>query len=177
MKRLHALLMIPTTMLTSLTCAVSGFQKHFGVKLSIEESLLQRQRVRAASCRQEDVSTGRTRLANSSVSRTALSVGVRYKNFEDMLESNPGETVLVYFSAVNCGPCRIQKKELMKVQQLLGEKCKIFAVDTETWPHVGSRFKVHALPCLVVFKDGELLHRFEGVTHATDVVQQLQIFL
>lgn len=169
-------LLVHTTILASFTC-VMGFQQTFGVKISMQESLLRRQKVQSTCY--DDVKTGRrSRLVNTSaVSPTALSVGVRYKNFDDMLESNPGKTVLVYFSAVNCGPCRLQKKELVKVQQLVGEKCKIFAVDTEMWPHVGSRFKVHALPCLVVFKDGVLLHRFEGVTHANDVVERLQTFL
>jgi thioredoxin-like negative regulator of GroEL len=54
---------------------------------------------------------------------------------------------------------------------------KIFSLDTEKWPQVGSRFKVARLPCLVVFSEGEITLRMEGVNAAETVVEQVRFHL
>ena len=91
-----------------------------------------------------------------------------------MLDTFRSEPVLVSFTSVNCGPCKLQKKELAAVSQVVGTGFKMFAIDTERWPHVGSRFKVGKLPCLVVVKEGEVLLRLEGLTMAEDVLSGIR---
>ena len=51
---------------------------------------------------------------------------------------------------------------------------KVFSVDTEKFPHVGSRFQVAALPCLVLVQNGEPVLRLEGVVKADKVIEQVQ---
>jgi thioredoxin-like negative regulator of GroEL len=63
---------------------------------------------------------------------------------------------------------------LAAVSQVVGSDFKMFAIDTEKWPHVGSRFKVGKLPCLVVLKEGEVLLRLEGFTRAEDVLSRIK---
>jgi thioredoxin 1 len=98
---------------------------------------------------------------------------IKFKNFEQVLDCFHGEPILIYFSAAKCGPCQLMKKEMKEVQSRIGDKLKMFNVDTEKWPHIASRLKVATLPCLVVFREGETLLRLEGLTPAESIVQQL----
>jgi thioredoxin 1 len=91
---------------------------------------------------------------------------IKFKNFEQVLDCFHGEPILIYFSAAKCGPCQLMKKEMKEVQSRIGDKLKMFNVDTEKWPHIASRLKVATLPCLVVFREGETLLRLEGLTPA-----------
>jgi thioredoxin-like negative regulator of GroEL len=106
--------------------------------------------------------------------RRSKSPSSKFKNIEEMLDTFRAEPVLVSFTSVNCGPCMLQKKELAAVSQVVGSGFKMFAIDTEKWPHVGSRFKIGKLPCLVVVKEGEVLLRLEGFTRAEDVLSRIK---
>lgn len=92
-----------------------------------------------------------------------------------MLDAFAGEPVLVYFSSANCGPCHLQRKELVALRKASSdlERLKIVAIDTEKWPHVGSRYQIRSLPCLMVVKDKEILLRLEGLTKAEDLAEQM----
>ena len=81
---------------------------------------------------------------------------------------------MVMFTAVNCGPCRLMKRELKQVSDTLGPSLKVFAIDTAQYPQVGSRYHVGALPCLLLVQEGEAILRIEGVQTAEEVVQQIQ---
>jgi thiol-disulfide isomerase/thioredoxin len=88
---------------------------------------------------------------------------------QDLLDSlsSPNETLLIVFTATNCGPCKLQKQELSEFRQRLTSELlveptddgthhdpvvavaaqlpsdaavvplKMLAIDTEKWPHVG----------------------------------------
>ena len=119
----------------------------------------------------------RLRVAPRTGSSTALLASFKFKNFEDMLESFHEEPVLVAFTSIHCGPCKLQKKELQTASKMVGEGFKMFAIDTEKWPHVGQKFKVGILPCLVVVKHGQEIVRLEGLTKAEEVVAHLENLL
>lgn len=107
-------------------------------------------------------------------SRTVLRAGMKFKNFEQVLDTFHKETVIIYFEAAKCGPCRIMKKELESVRKLVGNDIKIFSLDTEKFPNLGSRYNIHKLPCLVVVRDGKIRLKMEGVTKAEVVVEHVQ---
>ena len=107
-------------------------------------------------------------------SSTSLNVGRRFKNFDQVLDTFREEPVIVYFSSAKCGPCKLMEKELRSVREMVGDEMKIFSLDTEKWPSVGSRFKISRLPCLVVYKNSEQVLRMEGVNPAATVVEQVR---
>ena len=51
---------------------------------------------------------------------------------------------------------------------------KMFSIDTERWPQIGTRFAISKLPCLVVVRGGEVVLRLEGLMKAKDVVEQVR---
>lgn len=121
----------------------------------------------------------------------------RFKTFDDVLERYHDETVLVYFQTSNCGPCRLMKKELDGLQRLLKQDdassdgssgggdnattkpkttqplpLKIFRLDTERYPWLGSRFGIQRLPCLVFVKDHKVQLKLEGINTATEIAER-----
>ena len=116
-----------------------------------------------------------------------------------MLSSFHEEPVLIAFTAVNCGPCKLQKQELAAFRDMMmmgkdaegesrnehrsgggggtGLLLKMIAIDTEKWPHVGTRFAVKKLPCVIVMKDNRMVLRLEGLTTAEVLAEQVRSHL
>ena len=121
---------------------------------------------------------GSRRLLPSSAARpTALHAAARFKNFEQVLDTFREEAVVIYFSTEMCGPCHLMKKEVATVKEMVGKELKLFSIDTEKWPEIGARFEVARLPCLVLFRQGEVKLRLEGVNSAQTVVEQMRSLL
>jgi thioredoxin-like negative regulator of GroEL len=113
--------------------------------------------------------------ANTSVAGAATRASTKFRNFDEVLSTYHGEPLMVIFTAVNCGPCRLMKKEMNHLSSLMGDKrFKMVAVDTEKFPHVGSRFEVAALPCLLLVHNGEPILRLEGVVKAEEVFERVR---
>ena len=70
--------------------------------------------------------------------------------------------VLVDFWATWCGPCRMVTPV---IEELAGEHAEIqFAkLDVDQVPDIALRFKVAAIPTVVLFKAGKEVQRFVGV--------------
>ena len=99
---------------------------------------------------------------------------VRFKNFEQVLDAFHEEPVVIYFSTPKCGPCKLMKKELKEVNTKIGNEFKMFNIDTEKWPKIASRLDVATLPCLVLFREGEVKLRLEGVVPAESIIKQIK---
>jgi thioredoxin 1 len=70
--------------------------------------------------------------------------------------------VLVDFSAVWCGPCKMLDPI---VKQLAGEwegKVKVIKIDADQSPNILMQYGVLGIPTLLFFKDGELKERLTG---------------
>lgn len=97
----------------------------------------------------------------------------RFKNFDQVLDEFHDEPVVIYFSRLYCGPCRLMRKELQVVNTEMGDAFKMFRIDTEKWPKIASRMEVSTLPCLVLCLDGEVKLRLEGVVPAETIIEQI----
>ena len=72
------------------------------------------------------------------------------------------EPVLVDFSAVWCGPCKMLDPI---VKQLAGEwdgKVKVVKIDADQNPNILMQYSVLGIPTLLFFKDGEIKERVTG---------------
>lgn len=63
---------------------------------------------------------------------------------------------------------------LDKVNAHLKNRLQIVKIDTDEYPQLASQYDIHALPTLVLFKNGHPVERIEGVLQAEQLIQRLQ---
>lgn len=80
-------------------------------------------------------------------------------NFKREVLSDPG-LVLVDFWAEWCGPCRAMNPALTSIAR----DYKVCKVNTDTNPHLAAKFEISAIPLLLIFRGGQVVRRYEGVT-------------
>lgn len=82
------------------------------------------------------------------------------ENFEtEVLKSE--KPILIDFWATWCGPCMRQGPV---VEELAQEGYSVGKVDVDQEPGLAQQFKIMSIPTLLIFKDGEEVQRFIGLT-------------
>jgi thioredoxin len=100
----------------------------------------------------------------------------QFTSFDELL-SSAEKPVLVDFYATWCGPCRMIAPILDQVQTLLKDKLQVVKIDTDRYPELASQYEIHALPTLVLFKNGKSVERIEGVLPPEQLVDRLKPLL
>jgi hypothetical protein len=68
----------------------------------------------------------------------------------------------------------IAKKRLLgRREQGQPHPITIFSLDTEKWPHLGTRYGIQRLPCILVVRDGVIQKRLEGITKAAVIIKEI----
>lgn len=105
-----------------------------------------------------------------------MAVKKQFSSFDDLL-SGSDVPVLVDFYATWCGPCQMMVPILEKVNAQLKGRLQVVKIDTDKYPQLASQYQVHALPTLVLFKNGQPVDRIEGVLPVEQIVLRLQSFV
>jgi thioredoxin len=105
-----------------------------------------------------------------------MAVKKQFSSFQELL-SNTQVPVLVDFYATWCGPCQMMAPILEQVGVQLKDRLQVVKIDTDKYPALASQYQIHALPTLVLFKNGEPIERIEGVVQTPQLVQHLQSFV
>lgn len=84
---------------------------------------------------------------------------IKSNNFKESVLDSEG-IVLVDFSATWCGPCKMQKPVLEKLDE--DSDFPIYSLDVDLSPDVAGKYNVNAVPTLIFFKDGKLAETLVG---------------
>jgi thioredoxin 1 len=79
----------------------------------------------------------------------------------DVLKSS--EPVLVDFWATWCGPCRQIAPLIDELALKYQGTVKIGKVNVDENPDLSAKYGINAIPTLLLFKDGEVVEKFQGV--------------
>lgn len=67
-----------------------------------------------------------------------------------------GEPVVVDFFAEWCGPCKAMAPALDLVAKEMLGKVKVVKVDVDQNPEITQKYRIQAMPTLMLFKDGKV---------------------
>ena len=63
-------------------------------------------------------------------------------------------SVVVYFGATWCGPCRQTKPRVQELAQELSGKVSFLFIDVDEQPALSQKFSIRTIPALVVLENG-----------------------
>ncbi|MGC1307162.1 MAG: thioredoxin [Phormidesmis sp.] len=102
-----------------------------------------------------------------------MAVKQQFGSFDELIAGSD-EPLLVDFYADWCGPCQMMAKILVDVGAQMKGEVKIVKIDTEKYPQIASQQKIHALPTLVLFNQGQPVDRIEGVLTADQLMGRVR---
>lgn len=80
-------------------------------------------------------------------------------------EKKTNKIVLIDFFADWCGPCKMQDPIIEELKKKFDGKVEFKKVDVDEDSKLADKYNIHAIPTLIVEKDGNLFARYVGVTN------------
>ena len=93
-------------------------------------------------------------------------------NFEEEV-LNSDKTVLVDMFATWCGPCQIMSPLIEELSEENLPNIKICKLDIDESGDIAIRYGVMSIPTFLIFKKGEVVNSFVGVTDIDDIKNAL----
>lgn len=81
--------------------------------------------------------------------------------------------VLVDFWAVWCGPCQVQGPIVEEVSAAMGDRAKVGKLNVDENPQYAQKFGIMSIPTLMIFKSGNMVKQFIGVTSKDVLISEL----
>ncbi len=100
-----------------------------------------------------------------------LENGVSLDQYKQFIADN--KIVLVDFTATWCGPCKILAPSLHELETEIPEKFKLIKVDVDRDRPVAEFMNIAAMPTLVLYKDGQIQWRNEGLVPKDMVLEKI----
>ena len=94
-------------------------------------------------------------------------------NFQDEV-LGADQPVLVDFWAEWCMPCRMLAPTIDQLSAEYDGKVKVGKVDTDANQETALKFQISAIPTVMLFKNGEVVKKWQGVASKADFDAVLQ---
>lgn len=87
------------------------------------------------------------------------------------------EAVLVDFWAEWCGPCKKIAPVLDEIAEEQAGKLRVAKVDVDSNQELARKYGVQSIPTMIVFKDGQEVHRMVGARGKPQILSDLSPYL
>lgn len=95
------------------------------------------------------------------------------ENFDNEVKKSD-KTVLVDFYADWCGPCKMMSPIIDEIAEELGDNIKVGKVDSDENIELAEEFGIMSIPTILVFKNGQVVKTFNGVTAKSEILEALK---
>ena len=95
--------------------------------------------------------------------------------FNELIKSS--KPTLVDFYADWCGPCKVLSPLMEDVKKDLGEGATVLKVNIDNNVDVARMYQIRSIPTLMVFKEGEIVWRQNGVPQKEMIVESVKKFI
>ena len=102
-------------------------------------------------------------------------VTVTDADFAAFLASAGGLPVLVDCWAAWCGPCRMLAPTVDALAAESGGRYVVAKLDTDANPATAARFRIDALPTLLIFRNGKVVDRLVGLQPKPAIAAKLAV--
>ena len=109
--------------------------------------------------------------ANKSLEGVTTAKQMSIEEFNTAINSS--KTVLVDFGAEWCPPCKKMEPVIQKLQADNTGKFKLVKVDGGNDQDILKQYSVTALPVFIIFKDGKIIWRKDGIAEEKEIAAQL----
>jgi thioredoxin 1 len=83
--------------------------------------------------------------------------------------------VLVHFCAPWCGLCRVIEPVLQSFVREAYISLKLISINADDNLRLASQYRIRTLPTVLLFRQGELLYRIEGIVSRDEVASIVQM--
>ena len=95
------------------------------------------------------------------------------ENFEQEVVKSD-KPVLVDFWAEWCQPCKMVAPTVSDLADEYAGRVKVGKLDTDANTNVAGRFGISAIPTIMLFRDGQVVRKFVGVTPKREFAAELE---
>jgi thioredoxin 1 len=95
------------------------------------------------------------------------------REFDRVIEAS-SVPVLVKFWKPGCGHCQALAKELELLQQELGERVLILAMNVDEEFQIPAELEISSLPALALYRDGAFVKFIGGLGKKAELLKQLE---
>ncbi len=92
--------------------------------------------------------------------------------FKQLLETSD-KAILVDFWASWCSPCRMQTPIIHELADDLQTKAEVVKINVDENEKLAFEYKIMSIPCLMVFKNGELKETTVGLSTKAELSEML----
>ena len=82
--------------------------------------------------------------------------------------------VIVDFYADWCGPCKMMSPVIDEIAEELASSVKVGKVNSDENLNLAEKFGIMSIPTILVFKNGEVVKTFVGVTPKSEIIDAVK---